>query len=159
MAGESILLLQFDPPAAPESIINVGLQIWRGFVARVPYFIAAALVVIIGFALSKPLGRAVCRIGRRGSHENLSEVLRRLVRAAILLITFLIAAVIVFPAFRPGDLIAGLGITSVAIGFAFKDILQNFFAGILILWREPFKIGDEIRSGDYEGVVEDINTR
>jgi small conductance mechanosensitive channel len=159
MAVESILFAQLDAPASAEPIIDTALLMWRGFMARLPHFIAAALVVFIGFGLSKPLGRAVCRIGRRGAHENLAEVLRRLVRAAIVLLTFLIAAVIVFPTFRPGELIAGLGITSVAIGFAFKDILQNFFAGILILWREPFKIGDEIRSGEFEGLVEDINVR
>jgi small-conductance mechanosensitive channel len=70
-----------------------------------------------------------------------------------------VAAVVVFPTFSPGDLIAGLGITSVAIGFAFKDVLQNFFAGILILWRRPFVVGDEIKIGNYEGTVEEITTR
>lgn len=54
---------------------------------------------------------------------------------------------------------AGLGITSVAVGFAFKDVLQNFFAGILILWRRPFVIGDQIRFKEYEGTVEEINIR
>src|SRR5687768_13675948 len=53
----------------------------------------------------------------------------------------------------------GLGITSVAIGFAFKDVLQNFFAGILILWRRPFIVGDEIKFQSYEGTVEEITTR
>lgn len=37
-----------------------------------------------------------------------------------------------------------MGITFVAIGFAFKDVLQNFLAGILILWRRPFVVGDQI---------------
>jgi small-conductance mechanosensitive channel len=66
---------------------------------------------------------------------------------------------VIFPSFKPGDIIAGLGITSVAIGFAFKDILQNFFAGLLILWRRPFRVGDQIRVKDFEGTVEDINMR
>ncbi|HLL96908.1 MAG TPA: mechanosensitive ion channel family protein, partial [Spirosoma sp.] len=61
--------------------------------------------------------------------------------------------------FKPGDIIAGLGITSVAIGFAFKDILQNFFAGLLILWRRPFRVGDQIRVNEFEGTVEEINMR
>ena len=46
-----------------------------------------------------------------------------------------------------------------AIGFAFKDILQNLFAGLLILFKEPFKVGDVIQCGDHEGVVEKIETR
>jgi small-conductance mechanosensitive channel len=92
-------------------------------------------------------------------HKSLGELLSRLMGIAIAILGFLISAVVVFPTFRPGDLIAGLGITTVAIGFAFKEILQNFFAGVFILWREPFVVGDEIRTLDYEGTVENITTR
>jgi small-conductance mechanosensitive channel len=38
-------------------------------------------------------------------------------------------------------------------------VLQNFFAGILILWRRPFIVGDEIKIREFEGTVEDITTR
>ena len=66
---------------------------------------------------------------------------------------------VVFPSFRPGDLIQLLGIGSVAIGFAFHDIFQNFLAGILLLLTAPFKIGDQIKVENFEGTVEDIQTR
>ena len=46
-----------------------------------------------------------------------------------------------------------------AIGFAFKDILQNFLAGVLILIREPFKPGDQVKLGEHEGIVEKVDTR
>ncbi|WP_348980525.1 mechanosensitive ion channel domain-containing protein [Polyangium sp. 15x6] len=46
-----------------------------------------------------------------------------------------------------------------AIGFALKDILQNFVAGVLLLGRRSFRIGDQIRTGNYEGTVEDIDVR
>ena len=120
----------------------------------------AALVVLLFFVwTSRPVSQLICRAGGRTMHRNLAEVLSRLLRAGFIVLGVLIACVIVFPAFRPGDLVAGLGLTSVAIGFAFKDILQNFFAGILILWREPFRVGDQIRSGEWEGTVQEINTR
>jgi small-conductance mechanosensitive channel len=47
----------------------------------------------------------------------------------------------------------------VAIGFAFQNILQNFLAGLLLLWAEPFRIGDEIKLDNFEGIVEEIQTR
>jgi small-conductance mechanosensitive channel len=56
-------------------------------------------------------------------------------------------------------LLGGLGVSSVAIGFAFKDILQNMLAGVLILLRQPFQVGDEIVSGGHTGKVEKIETR
>ncbi len=46
-----------------------------------------------------------------------------------------------------------------AIGFAFRDILQNFLAGILILLTEPFQIDDQIVFKEFEGTVENIQTR
>lgn len=91
--------------------------------------------------------------------ENLVDLLGRLGSALVTLVGLFVAAVVVFPAFTPGNLVAGLGISSVAIGFAFKDILQNFLAGILLLWRQPFVVGDQIRSGNFEGTVKEINVR
>ncbi|MCB4457568.1 mechanosensitive ion channel family protein [Leisingera sp. McT4-56] len=55
--------------------------------------------------------------------------------------------------------VRGSGIGSIAIGFAFKDILQNLLAGILILLRQPFSVGDLVVSGGHEGAVERIETR
>jgi small conductance mechanosensitive channel len=52
-----------------------------------------------------------------------------------------------------------LGVGSVAIGFAFQNILQNFLAGILLLLQEPFRMGDWITITGLEGKVEDIQTR
>ncbi|MCB0060669.1 MAG: mechanosensitive ion channel family protein, partial [Caldilineaceae bacterium] len=71
----------------------------------------------------------------------------------------LVALAIVAPSVKPVDILSTLGIGGVAIGFAFRDILQNFLAGLLILLRQPFRIGDQIVVGDYEGTVEEIETR
>lgn len=69
------------------------------------------------------------------------------------------ASSIVFPSITPANLFSLLGVGGVAIGFAFKDIFQNFLAGILILLMQSFKIGDQIEIGDVEGTVEDIEIR
>jgi hypothetical protein len=61
--------------------------------------------------------------------------------------------------FQAADLIKMLGIGSVAIGFAFQNILQNFLAGILLLVNEPFQLGDLISVTGIEGNVDDIQAR
>jgi small-conductance mechanosensitive channel len=129
------------------------------FLARIPYLVLGLIVFVTVLLISRPVANVICRAGNKSRHDNFGLVLSRITKAVFGVLALLLASVIIFPAFRPGDLVAGLGITSVAIGFAFKEILQNFFAGILILWREPFRIGDEIVVGNYEGVVEEINTR
>jgi len=72
---------------------------------------------------------------------------------------FMVAAAVAFPSVSAADLFNLLGIGGVAIGFAFRDVLQNLLAGILILLTRPFRIGDQVRQGDQEGTVEDIWVR
>lgn len=86
-------------------------------------------------------------------------VLGRLGRWLIIGVGLLVSLTIAVESFQPGQLIQLLGIGSVAIGFAFHDILQNFLAGILLLLTEPFKIGDEIVVNQFEGTVENVETR
>lgn len=128
--------------------------------ARVPYLVIGAIVLMIFMVAGRILKRVFLTAGKRTQLDvTLAELLGRLTSFAITLLGLFVGAVIIFPTLKPGDLIAGLGITSVAIGFAFKDVLQNFFAGILILWRRPFRVGDIIRTSDFEGRVEEITVR
>ena len=66
---------------------------------------------------------------------------------------------IVVPSIGGAELMQLLGVGGVAIGFAFRDILQNFVAGILILLNQPFRIGDQIVFKEFEGTMENIETR
>ena len=66
---------------------------------------------------------------------------------------------LLFPRINPTSILSVLGIGSVAIGFAFKDIFQNLVAGIILLIREPYKKGDEVCVEGEEGVVEEVETR
>ena len=70
-----------------------------------------------------------------------------------------LACVIAFPALRPGDIIGLLGLSSVAVSFAFQDIFKNFLAGLLMLLHEPFQLGDQIVIEGFEGTVEEISMR
>lgn len=130
------------------------------FIRQIPYIVLGILIFLAFLLAAKITGRILIEAGARTRFPlNVATILGRLISSVITILGLFVAAVVVFPAFKPGDLVTGLGITSVAIGFAFKDILQNFFAGILILWRQPFVVGDQIRSLNYEGTVEEINMR
>ena len=56
-------------------------------------------------------------------------------------------------------MVAGLGLTGFALGFALKDALSNLLAGVLILFYQPFKIGDSIEVAGCKGTVKDIGLR
>jgi small-conductance mechanosensitive channel len=132
----------------------------KGFVERIPYIAAALIVFFIFYFVAKVVRSLMRRFGEgRQSHLSLSLVLGRIAQSTIIFVGLLIALAIAVPGFTPGQLVSVLGIGTVAIGFAFRDILQNFLAGILLLLSEPFRIGDQIVFGDFEGTVEDIQTR
>ncbi len=56
-------------------------------------------------------------------------------------------------------MVAGLGITGIAIAFAAKDSVENVFGSFTVLLDMPFGVGDWIRIGPVEGIVEEINLR
>ncbi|SDB82314.1 Mechanosensitive ion channel [Acinetobacter boissieri] len=136
-------------------------KIVAGFWERVPYLCIAIIVFVIFWFLSKFFKLFVIRAlsNRPYAKQNLVLVLNRVGSTFIVFFGFLIALVIAIPGFSPGQLMSALGIGSVAIGFAFKDIFQNLLSGILILLGEPFRIGDAIICNNLEGTVEDIQIR
>jgi len=147
-------------PALADTLRHSFENIQQELLERLPHLIIGLITLFLAVLVGQMVLKAICVAGRRTRLDvNLASLLGKLARAVIIILGLLVVSVIVFPGFRPGDLIAGVGITSIAVGFAFKDILQNFFAGILILWRRPFVIGDEIRYREFEGTVEDINVR
>jgi small conductance mechanosensitive channel len=141
------------------TILSVGKMV-DGFFALLPNLIIGVVVFFVGLQVASLLERLSISVARRARlDETLSQALGSLTKFFTTVMGFLIAATIVIPSFQPGHLIAGLGVTSVAVGFAFKDILQNFFAGLLLLWQKPFKIGDQIKTKEFEGTVQMIDIR
>ena len=135
-------------------------EIARASIEMLPQ-IAIALFVIVLTVLASKLAHAV--LGRVLSHSklrrSLKELFSLLLSISIWVLGTMIAAVIVFPGLTPASILAGLGIGSVAIGFAFKDVFENFLAGIIILFRREMRIGDHIECQDIEGRVEHIAIR
>jgi small-conductance mechanosensitive channel len=136
-----------------ESMIN-------SFIVLLPNIVLALIVFAIFFFIGRAIKRVVRQLTRNHRQaRNLGLVLGRLAQGITVLIGLFVALSIVIPTFRAGDLVQLLGISGVAIGFAFRDILQNFLAGILILLTEPFQIDDQIVFKNFEGTVENIETR
>ncbi|RJP74397.1 MAG: mechanosensitive ion channel family protein [Candidatus Zixiibacteriota bacterium] len=133
---------------------------WEGTVLVLPNLGLALVIFVLFFLIGKGIRNLVRRVvSIRNRHRNLALVMSRLAQWIIIFLGFIVAAGIIFPSVNAQTIIGLLGISSVAIGFAFRDILQNFLAGILLLLTEPFQIEDQIIFGDFEGTVEDIQTR
>ena len=149
-----------EPDVVPVPVIETLSNIWRDFLGHTPLF-GAGLTIIFATALAGRLFNAVSgRVFRPlRVRRSIKELLRRFVYITIWLVGLLVAAMVVFPGITPAKALTTLGLGSIAIGFAFKDIFENFFAGILLLWRFPFENGDFIECEGILGRIDDITIR
>ncbi|WP_267397005.1 MULTISPECIES: mechanosensitive ion channel family protein [unclassified Sphingomonas] len=153
-------------PVTPPPVKNpLDLILAKLHIAANDFFLQLPNIIggLIFVALAWFVGKLVAKGVRRGLHDrnlvDLGGVLSSLVFGLIVAASVMVAAVIIFPSVKPATIISSLGIGSVAIGFAFKDILQNLLAGILLLVNRPYRRGDQIVVKDFEGTVEHIQSR
>lgn len=130
------------------------------FISLLPNITAAAVLLLLTWAIVAVarwlLGQSLRRSRMR---EALRQALITLIATAIWIAGIVVAATILLPGLTAAKLLAGLGLGSIAIGLAFKDIFENFLAGLLIMMRQPMRIGDFIECEDVAGNVERITIR
>jgi small conductance mechanosensitive channel len=137
-------------------------QFWAGYVHRFVLY-APRLAVAIGllalFLLAAKLAEIVIRrldSHAPGNHELLALLGRT---AKIALVVFGVITACGTAGINVQALVAGLGLTGFALGFAFRDVLSNLLAGVLILLYRPFHHGDQISVSGLEGKVMTIDLR
>ena len=146
-------------PSADEEIEESAQSLWDTTVDAVPRVAVAIAIVIIGWLLSRGLRWLLRRYFSRRQTPSFALVMSKLGGWLLLSVIVLLAIAITFPSVKPVDLLAGLGFFSVAVGFAFQDILENTLAGVLLLFRQPFRAGDQIEVLDRTGTVDGITIR
>ncbi len=142
-----------------DDVARSASNIWDSTVRALPRVGVAAVVIVAAWGIGRLIRAGMARVLGRRHTPSFSTVMAKLSGWAITTVGVLLALAVTFPSVKPVDLLAGLGFFSVAIGFAFQDILENLLAGILLLFRQPFVGGDQIRVGDNEGSVERITIR
>lgn len=143
---------------AASTVTEAFRQFWEGFVSRLPSLLVG-LAVLAFFCLFSRLVRLI--VSRSLARFRISEHSSRVISRFFSLV-FLGAGVMValgVMGINPGALVASLGLVSVGLGFALKDVIENFLAGMTIILQKPFVVGDAVRFGDVEGVVEDVRVR
>lgn len=136
------------------------LDIGRGAIEILPQLFISLVILFITYALAK-LAKHIAKsvLEKTRLRQSLANLMVLFSSLTIWLIGLMISAIIAFPDLTPTKMLAGLGIGSVAIGFAFKDIFENFLAGIIILIRREMRINDFVACEGYEGTVEAILVR
>ena len=143
-----------------DTVVNSLRELLSSAVKLFPALITALIIIMLTRYAAQFARKIADDIGQRTlKSKSLQLLLRKTANISTWIFGILLACVIAFPGFSLGDIVATLGLSSVAIGFAFQDIFKNFLSGILILIQRPFRIDDQIVIGDYEGTIEQIDIR
>ncbi|NEO98155.1 MAG: mechanosensitive ion channel family protein [Symploca sp. SIO2E9] len=143
-----------------ETIITSLQEIVGSGIKILPGLLTALIIILLTRYAAEFVQQIAHKLGNKTiKSHSLQLLLSKTSYVSTWVIGALFAAVIAFPGLELGDIIATLGLSSVAVGFAFQDIFKNFLAGVLLLLQEPFRINDQVIIGEYEGTVERIDIR
>ncbi|MCP9340067.1 mechanosensitive ion channel family protein [Stutzerimonas xanthomarina] len=140
------------------SVETAFARLLESAISIIPRVLAALLVLLLFWGLATAVRALMKKVVRRLANDLTVENLVRQVSYYAVWVLGIIVAASAF-GLEPSTLATGLGLTSLALGFALKDILSNFVSGLLILTLRPFQLGDQIIIGETEGSVERIELR
>jgi small-conductance mechanosensitive channel len=135
------------------------IQTWiTNFVTYLPKLISALIIFIVTLWGAKFIAKGVKKLSQRKiESEEINQLIYRVTRWTLIIIGTVVALDQIN--FDITGFIAGLGVAGFTIGFALQDIAKNFISGLLLLYRQPFIIGDWVKISDYTGEVKEINIR
>lgn len=123
-----------------------------------PRIIGVAVILVAFFILAKIVKRIIFNAAERLKLDsNLTSLLARTSNITLMIFGFITALGTL--GINVSALVAGLGLTGFALGYAMKDTISNLLSGVLILLYRPFETGDRIKVSGYEGIVISIDLR
>ncbi len=127
--------------------------------ALLPLLVFAALIVLLAIWLGGFLARHLHWLRMRSKNPYMDNLVRRTVQTVIVLIGVLLALDLLGATSLVGAVLGSAGVVGLALGFAFKDIAENYIAGVLLSVRRPFSPGEHVKIDNYEGKVVALTSR
>ena len=128
--------------------------------AGAPLLLVALALVLLSVWLGGLLSRrlhVLTRLSERNPY--IDGMLRGIVKGVVILAGVLVALDLLGATPLIGALLGSAGVVGLVIGFAFKDIAENYVAGVLLTFRKPFSPGDTVRIDKHEGKVVALTSR
>ncbi len=136
------------------------VELWTGLLHSLPFAFVGLVILLATLATARGT-RNVFRhlLARRVEVALLREVLARACALAVLLLGLYVVLRVSGLTRLAITVIGGTGLLGLVIGIAFRDIVENFLASILLSVQRPFRSGDLVQVGDVTGIVERLNVR
>ena len=117
-------------------------------IASIPTILLVVGIVLATIVLARRV-RTVVHVGvmRMGMPIEIATVAASIINAVVLLLGVAIALAQAGWVTAASSFVAGLGITSIIVGFALQDTIKNYAAGVMILYHRPYHVGDDVQLG------------
>lgn len=167
VAGETPGVRRVDnrlqPPASFRERLQPALRKledrWYELVVYLPLLGLAIIVLLVFAGLSRLLGRVRLPFRRLSTNPFLRDLARQVLRGAVLLAGLLLALEILDATALAGAVLGTAGVFGIAVGFAFRDLVENFIASVLLSLRQPFEPNDLVTIDGLEGKVVRLTSR
>lgn len=128
------------------------------YLAKLIFSVGALIVAaIISFIVKKSIDVVFSRINTVGRTRTLRSLLKNILDIIVFLTVILIILsrwdIDIFP------LLTGAGIAGLAISFGAQTLVKDIISGFFIIFENQFSVGDRVKVGDYEGMVEEVTLR
>lgn len=127
-------------------------------VETVPVLAIAVVVVVLAWLIARLLTRGEL-LFRWVGNQFARDLARAALRLAIVVAGLIIALEILDATALIGAVLGAAGVLGIAVGFAFRDLVENYIAGILLSLRQPFEPNDAVVIDSHAGKVVRLNTR
>lgn len=133
---------------------------WQAFLHLLPRLAFALVVGILLVMLARQVSRlATARLSQKAKDPLFGRFVASLIHYSLLSGCLILFLHILGLTGIAGGLLAGAGLSALIFGFAFKDIAENFLAGIILAFDRPFGLHDTVRIGEEVGHVVALNFR
>jgi len=133
-------------------------DLWDGFVSRLPSIVTGLLVILVFYIVARIVRYLTVKsLNKVKASEHAAMITARLAFIGVMVVGVMVSLGVM--GINAGALVASLGLVSVGVGFALKDVIENLIAGMLLIFQRPFIVGDVVCFGDVEGRVEDVRVR
>lgn len=135
-------------------------EYWQAFLHTLPRIVFALVVLLVLVLVARKVGQlATSRLNQKAKDPLFGRFVANMVRYALFAGCLILFLHILGLTGIAGGLLAGAGISALIFGFAFKDIAENFLAGLILAFDRPFRLNDTVRIGDEVGHVMALNFR
>lgn len=133
---------------------------WNGFIEQIPSFLAAILVIAVGAFLTNKLTDLSRKfIAGKSSDPLMTNFLLKAIKTILFIILGMFALRVAGLDGIATGILTAAGASAVILGFAFKDIGENFISGIILSFNRPFNINDTVSIGDIFGKIKSMEFR